>query len=406
MKKKELFLIAGLIIFGFVFQYFDSGDISFVKNCNSDHKSIRDKNHPHEFKDNFTFDAPVKSLVFDNPAGSVEFSPSPDEKISVELVKVIYHKDESKVEQFRNMVKIINRKEGEKAVIEIDPSDDEFPYTRVRTHFKIYIPKSTTLNVKNRFGNIIIDSSGTSLMVDGKFGDLRIKNIPSDISVINRFGETKISNISGKIELDLKFSQADVSGSSSIDCRISHSSLYLSNIKESSSVKIDGTHTKMILSEIRSDHIKIKNSHNMISLSDITTSELLITSRHCKIIADGLDSESIAIKNSYNKVRLKNLKGSSLNILLSHGDLDLSLKSMFKRIFVTNSYSDISLKIPGGTDPSLSMNTKYGDIANRSNLEISSVKAKYLTTFSRSGSGSEININTSYGDIVLSELPQ
>ena len=406
MKKKELFLIAGLIIFGFVFQYFDSGDISFIKSCNSDHKSIRDKNHPHEFIDDFTFDAPAKILIFDNPAGSVEISPSIDEKISVELVKIIYHKDESKVEQFRNMVNITNRKEGDKAIIEIDPSDDEFPYTRVRTHFKIFIPKSTTLNVKNRFGDISINGSGTSVIVDGKFGDVSIQNIPSDISIINRFGKTKISNISGKIELDLKFSQADVSGSSSIDCRISHSSLDLSDIKESSSVKIEGVHTKMRLSEIRSDLIKIKNSHNMISLSDITTGELLITSRHCKIIADGLDSESIAIKNSYNRVRLKNLKGTSLNVLLSHGDLDLSLKSMFKKIFVTNSYSDISLKIPGNTDPSLSMNTKYGDITNRSNLEISSVKAKYLTTFSRTGIGSEININTSYGDIVLSELPQ
>ncbi|MCK4889747.1 MAG: hypothetical protein KAS97_07435, partial [Candidatus Aminicenantes bacterium] len=247
MKKKELFLIAGLIIFGFVFQYFDSGDISFIKSCGSDHKSIRDKNHPHEFTDDFTFNVPVKTLVFDNPAGSVEISQSMDEKILVELVKIVYHKDESKVEQFRNMVNITNIKEGEKAIIEIDPSDDEFPYTRVRIHFKIYIPKSTTLNVKNRFGNISIDSSGTSLMVDGKFGDVSIKNIPSDISVINRFGKTKISNISGKIELDLKFSQADVSGSSSIDCRISHSSLDLSDIKESSSVKIKGVHTKMRL---------------------------------------------------------------------------------------------------------------------------------------------------------------
>ncbi len=406
MKKKEIFLIAGLIIFGFVFQYIDSGDISFIRSCNSDHRSIRDKNHPHEFIDSFSFDVPVKTLVFDNHAGSVEISPSIDEKISVELVKIVYHKDESKVEQFRNMVNITNRKEGDKATIEIDPSDDEYPYTRVRVHFKIYIPKAIKLNVKNRFGNISIDSSGTSLIVDGKFGDVSIKNITSDISVINRFGETKINNISGKIELDLKFSRADVSGSSSIDCRISHSSLDISDIKESSSVKIEGAHTKMILSEIKSEHIKIKNSHNMISLSDITTSELLITSRHCKIIADGLDSESIAIKSSYKKVRLKNLKGSSLNILLSHGDLDLSLKSMFKKIFVTNSYSDISLKIPGGTDPSISMNTKYGNITNRSNLEISSVEKKYLTTFSRIGSGSEININTSYGDIVLSELPQ
>lgn len=404
MKKKELFLIAGLIIFGFVFQYFDSGDISFIKSCSSDNKTIRDKNHPHQFTDNFVFDLPAKTLTFDNPAGSVKISPSTDGKISVELVKVIYHKDESKVERFNNMVKIINRKEGERAIIEVDPSDDEFPYTRVRTHFTIYIPKTTILRVKNRFGNISINSAGTSVNVDGKFGDVNIQNITSDISILNRFGKTKISDISGKIELDLKFSKANVSGSSSIDCRIAHSSLNLSDIKESRSIKIDGTHTKMIFSEIKSDHIKIKNSHNLISLTDITTKEFLITSRHCKIIADELYSDSIAIKNSHNKVRLKNLNGSSLNVLLSHGDLELSLKSMFKNIFITNSYSDISLKIPTGTDPSLSMNTKYGDITNRSNLEISAVKAKYLTTFSRSGKDSEININTSYGDIVLSEL--
>ncbi len=405
MKKKELYLVAGLIIFGFVFQYIDSGDISFLKNCSSDSKSIKDKNHPHEFSENFSFDGPVKTLVFDNPAGSVEISPSIDKRISVELVKVVYHKNESKVEQFKNMVKTINRKEGTKAIIETNPSDDEFPYARVRTHFKINIPKEITLKVKNRFGSIIIDRSDAPLEVDGKFGDVKIENIQSDVYIRNRFGKTTIRNISGRTELDLKYSRVDVSGSSSVFCRISHSSLDLSDIRESVSVEIEGVHTKMKLSEIRSDHIKIKNSHNLISLSDVITKEFLITSRHCKIIADNLSSESISIKNSYNKIRLRDLKGSSLNVLLTHGDLDLSLNSMFKRIFITNSYSDIALKIPGNTDPTISMNTKYGDISNRSNLEVSSVKSKYLTTFSRTGSGAEININTSYGDITLSEQP-
>lgn len=405
MKKKELFLIAGLIIFGFIFQYFDSGDISLLKGCNVDRKSIRDKNHPHEFAENFTFDMPSKELEFDNPAGSIEISPAIDGKIIVESVKIVYHKDNSKVKKYKNMVKIENGRDGDKAIIKVDSPGIEFPYTRVRVHFKISAPPETILSVKNRFGDISINGSGTSVKVDGKFSNVKVKNISSDINILNRFGSTVINNIKGKIELDLKFSSAEISGSSSLDCRIGHSSLNLSDIRESSSIKIEGSHTKLTLSDIISDQIKIKNSHNRINLSDITTKDLLITSRHCKINADILNSDSISIKNSHNSIRMKGLKGSTLNILLTHGDLHLSLVSMFEKVFVTNSYSDIKLAIPGGTNPSLSMNTKYGEITNRTALDIHSVKAKYLTTFSRKGISSEININTSYGDITLSENP-
>ncbi|MCK5220836.1 MAG: DUF4097 family beta strand repeat protein, partial [Candidatus Aminicenantes bacterium] len=362
MKKKELFLIGGLIIFGFIFQYFDSGDISFIKGCNVNKNSIRDKSYPHEFTENFTFDLPAKGLEFDNPAGSVEISPAIDGKIKIESVKIVYHKNDSKVEKYKNMVKIEKGINGDKGIIKTGFEGEEFPYSRVRVHFKISVPPATILTVKNRFGDISIDSSGTSVKVDGKFGAVNIKNISSDINVLNRFGKTRISNIKGKIELDLKFSEAEVTGSSSIDCRISHSSLNLSDIRESNSIKIEGAHTKLTFSDINSDLIKIKDSHSRINLSDINAKELLITSRHCNIDTDNLNSDSISIKNSYNSIRMKNLNGSTLNILLSHGNLQLSLSSMFKKIFITNSYSDIKLAIPDGTNPSLSMNTKYGDI--------------------------------------------
>lgn len=403
MKKKEIFLIGGIILFGLVFQYFDSGNISFVKGCSSDTKALKDKSHPHEFKENFTFKNSAEELSFNNDAGSVEISPSTDGLISVESVKIVYHKDESGVRKYRDRVEIRNEFEGAKAVVRTISNGGEFPYTRVRTHFRIFIPGNTRLTIKNRFGNIKVDNAGSEINIDGKFGDLSISNISSGINIKNRFGKTNISDIKGKIELDAKFSEVEVTGSSAIDCRIGHSILYISDIKESKSIKIEGAHTKIELSEIESDQIKIKNSHNHIRLGTITTKDFLLTSRHCSITADELNSDSISIKNSHNTIRLKNIKGKELNVLLSNGDLKVSLNSMFETIFVTNSYSDIFLTIPGGTNPAISLNTKYGDIKNRTGLDLSTVKAKYLTTFSREGEDSRININTSYGDITLRE---
>ncbi len=403
MNKKEILLIAGLIIFGLLLQYFDSGDIAFIKSCSNDIRSIRDKGHPHEFPGSFTFDNQVKKFEFDNPAGSIDISPSSKKRIYIETVKIVYHKDQSEIERLKNIVKIKKHETMDKAVIKVYSKESRFPYNRVRVKFKVFLPAATILKIRNRFGNINIDNAGTSITVDGKFGDIKIKNIDGDINVISRFGETNISDISGSIGLDLKYSNAEISNSSSLNCKVSHSSLSLSDFNKGNSIKIDGVHTKIKLSDIKSDLIKIKNSHNRIDLSDIMTKELLITSRHCKINGNRLNSESISIKNSFNKIILKELNGSKLNILLKHGNLYLSLGSMFKKVFITNSYSDITLFIPSGSDPVLSLNSKYGDIINRTDLKINSIKEKYLTTFSRIGDGSDININTSYGDIVLKE---
>ncbi len=403
MKKKELFLIGGLILFGLIFQYFDSGNISFVNGCSSDTNKLKDKSHPHEFKDSFTFGNSADELIFDNHAGSVEISPSSDGQISVQSVKIVYHKDDSSVQKYRDKVEIRNEMEGTKAIIRTITNGEDFPYTRVRTHFRIFLPENSRLRIKNRFGNIKVENAGREINIDGKFGDLTVSKISSGISIINRFGKTRISDIKGKIELDVKFSDTEVKGASTIDCRIGHSTLYISDIKDSKSINIEGSQTKMEFSEIESDQIKIKNSHNRISMNNISTKEFLLTSRHCNIYADNLNSDSISIKNSHNPIRLKNISGNSLNVLLSNGDLKVSLSSMFESIFVTNSYSDISLTIPAGTDPSISLNTKYGDITNNTGLDLSAIKAKYLTTFSREGNNSQININTSYGDISFSE---
>jgi len=403
MKKKELFLVGGLILFGLIFQYFDSGEITFVRGCNAGSKTLKDKDHPHEFRSDFTFPDPLEELVFQNHAGSVEISAAENDFISVEAVKIVYHRDESKVRKYADQVEIRNEIEGNKAVIKTVIHEDDFPYPRVRTHFKIFIPGDTRLSVTNRFGDIRVDKAGTLVAIDGKFGDLEISNISSDISIINRFGRTKISDITGKTELDIKFSDTEAERISSIDCRAGHSTLYITDIQESKAVKIEASHTKIELDHVVTGQIRIKDSHQRIGLNSVSAKDFQLTARHCRIVAKNLNSRSIAIKNSHNSIKLTDITGDALNVLLSHGNLRVSLKSEFKSVFVTNSYSDISLGIPETTDPSISLNTKYGDITNHTGLDLNITKARYLTTFSREGKDSTVNINTSYGDIALTK---
>ncbi len=403
MKKKELFLIVGLILFGFIFQYFDSGKITFLENCNSSNISISDKNHPHEFTKNFTYEHPLKSIRIDNQAGGIKIFPSSDNKTSVQSVKIVYHADSSKVKKYKESVMIKSKISDNKVVLRSKSSKDDFPYKRVRTFFTVYVTANTKIEIKNRLGNINIENINGSVRINEKFGDIKINNVNSDISIINKFGNTEIKKISGKTELDLEFSKAEIEEINSLDCKISHSSLYLSDIGRSDSINIKGAHTRLILKNVNSDQIKIKDSHNKIEISKVNTREFIVSSRHCKIKAYKLNSDSISIKNSFNRIKLVDVSGKKLNILLSHGDLYASFVSMFDNIFITNSFSDIHLKIPSGKDPTLSMNTKYGIIKNETGLEIVSTKNKHLTTFSKKGTDFEININTSYGDITLSE---
>jgi archaellum component FlaF (FlaF/FlaG flagellin family) len=49
MKRKEIFLIVVLIIFGLLYQLYKTGEEEVFEGCSTDSKYLLDKNHPHEF---------------------------------------------------------------------------------------------------------------------------------------------------------------------------------------------------------------------------------------------------------------------------------------------------------------------------------------------------------------------
>ncbi len=402
MKRKDFFLIVSLILAGIVFQYFDSGEISFIKGCNIEKITLKDKKFPNKFKEIISIPEGIKKLSLINPAGSIEVVPSNDNTVTIEIDKIVYHKNKQRAKELHNLIKI-NKINGDKTTIRVLPNDDEFPFDRVRVFFKLYIPVNISLDLRNRVGDIAVKGMEGPISINEKFGNISLNDIKSSVTIFSRFGDVNIKKILGQVELDTKFSKVNISNFKSLDCRIGHSSMYLKDSMKEERIIIDGSHAKLNLNKINANQIKIKNSHNRISLSEITTEELILLSKNCKIKVNNLSTEICSIKNSYGKVILDDIKGVELNILLSNGNLDITLAEMFKQIYITNSNSDISMKIPLNSNPTLTITAKYGKVINKTKLNIRSVIEKYYSVFTREGDNTEINIKTDYGDIKLSE---
>ncbi|MEN8152510.1 MAG: DUF4097 family beta strand repeat-containing protein [Acidobacteriota bacterium] len=401
MKKKEILLIAALIIFGFVYHFFESGEIAFIKSGNENSKKIIDRNHPNFFTNDLVFSESILSLKIINPAGEISVEPSIDKRTTVEITSVIYHKDKKKIEELKSQYSLKKTEVSGKGIIEVIKGENTFPYKRVRINFKIRIPKEIEIKLYNRFGNIVIKGTGKNIYIDEKFGDIQIEDIESKLKILSLHGNINLSNIKGDINLITKLTKTEIEGAGNIECKANLATLIISDIPQSKKIDINGEHTKMIFSGINSEQIRIGNSHQLVRIENSKAESITITARNCRIISDTINVNELIVKNSQNRVRLEKISGKDISVLLKHGNLVISPDRNIENINILNSYSNIKVNLPREIDPGFNLSTKYGEIVNNTKFDFNTIKERYKLTLTRTGTIPQIVINNSYGKIIL-----
>ena len=99
----------------------------------------------------------------------------------------------------------------------------DFDKSNVQINYTIYLPLNVSLNITNRFGDVILENFNGRLMTDVQHGDMWINQNLTNATVNMKYGKLKTKSISfGNItlknaELDLKNSQNLVLNSSGSD---------------------------------------------------------------------------------------------------------------------------------------------------------------------------------------------
>ncbi|MCP5054701.1 MAG: DUF4097 domain-containing protein [bacterium] len=419
MKKRDLILVALVLAFGVGYNSFKDGDIRFFSGgCSFDNRSLRDRDHPNSFQQQELRYAnrEIKEIEIDNAAGTILVVKSGDENILVEREIRVYHKKKERAREIEKEIDIKVTAPGEdgKLKLAVEPGDS-FPYTRARVFFKVSIPETVKLDLWNRYGNVSIDGSGKDILVNGKYGDLSVKHVDTPVKLRHRHGKVNIRSVRGRVELSARHSRISINEVNALELDCAHSRVFVNGVEKethikkisysrlkvenSDSLRTAGRHTKVEVKNIKNG-VKLSNSHNSVTLEDIT-GDVSIKANHCRIRLARIDAGDIVIRNKYNHVRLEDIDTKNLDVLLSHGNLNVDIHSVKDRINIKNRHSTIRLSYPKSIHPGFNIDLNYGKIINHTPEQFTVITQRHRVRMNSMETGPGVVIDNTYGDVYL-----
>ncbi|MDR0795561.1 MAG: hypothetical protein LBE79_05820 [Tannerella sp.] len=169
------------------------------------------------------------------------------------------------------------------------------------TNYTIVAPKSVTLNLVNKFGNIHVENVIKPMNVNLEFGDLEANSL-ADVTIENKHGNITI-NTCNDLKLNCSFSK----------------------------IKIG-----------KSNRMKVESKHDGFQIGTIT---------------------DLDIKTSFTTIRIDNLEDSFVGAEFNHGTLDISnISPRFSRIKVDSNFSTIKLGLDNRHSFKANIHTQFSGI--------------------------------------------
>lgn len=430
MKKRDIFIVVCLIAFGFIHHTIDSGDFGFVffEGCHIRTRTMVDRGYPNDYKQNdIVYPAgetgSIKTLLLRNPAGSIQVKKTLEPSLRIETTVRIYHRTRSKADSLSRDIEIKNYIDQEKGECWVNVlPDEDFPYSRVRVHFILYVPEGIHLDLDNRYGDIRMDEGANPLNIQIRYGNLELGHLTAPVKISHREGRLVLHDIAGKIELACRYSRVHVKDAEELlvtECshakvlfervkktttfeRASYSTI---NVTDSGGLTINGRHSPMKFINIQGA-VSIRNNYEPVRLENIN-GDVVIETRACSLNLDNIVAGSMVIKNSYKNTRMQRIDTKNLDIVLTNGDLDVSLDRIEERLTIKNRHSRIELSIPENLEPLFTLELRYGDLFNQTGWEFNVAKARERLSAQSQGEKPMIIINNEYGDMTLKKhLPR
>jgi hypothetical protein len=437
MRKREIIIVLAVIAFGIIFNAIKSGDfdIRFHNGISGVSWQLKDKSFPNNFDREEIRFSQVEKLEICNIAGDivVEKADVVNDETSESNVRIIpsiriYHRDKKEAREIEKIIKFktieedisadnTQDKPGHKKIkIDVN-STDEFPLRRVRINFKLVIHENVQLDLRNKYGDMVIDGCGENISLEGKYGDITVKHVDSAVKIQHKNGRVVLTDIQNSIQLSSRNSRIRVSNVADLklDCYLANADIsqvenqvnienaaYSTIVMEKGNeVSIDGRHTKIKLTDIK-NNVRIKNSHHAITLRKIT-GNIHINANNCKINLDRITSSDVVIKNAHNYVNIDKISADNVDILMKSGDLDIDFDQIKEKINIKNRHSKVTLIYPSSINPVFDIQAKYGSITNRTSGDLAILKERgQESAASNYREGKPIiTINTTYGDILL-----
>ncbi len=412
MKKREIFLVIALVLFGVIYQAVEKGKVRFAGDFSfySDERKLKGSRFS-EFPEAEKLFSEVERVTIENPAGEIIVNRSQDGQVHLIPLLRVYYKDKSDVEELRQRIAVKADLIGKELNVSVRHSSP-FPYQRLRVLLRLLLPDEATLSVSNQEGDVIIKDVGNVILVRQQNGSLYLENTRSRLDLQLRNGNANLKNIAAHAKIVASHGNILIENAVSLGLVGKHGDCTLRNVEQEAviehsfgklvldgagKVEIDARHCRIHARNIKGGAI-ISNRFDMTVLEDVS-GDVRLSSRSSKTELRRASAGNVVIENSYADTRIEDFSGNSLDVLIKNGNLELAVGSVADRINIQSQHAELNLAFGVLADPTFNIRTRHGRITVESPLELDSYVENEVRFANRVGQKPEILINNSYGDV-------
>ena len=348
MRAKEIILLIFIILAGVVFYHVRTGKLEDIGFFIDDHFFFATEEFIYEEYQEIEPPFPSRFQVI-NAYGDIDIMGTDEENITITFWKYIRRTNEEKAKDVSEIIEMTVDKNTHQ--VTLSTNRDKIRRKNFETHFKVFLPKSMDVQVKNSFGLVKTSSVGNT-DITNRHGEIIASDISGELILKNSYRDVEVDNVKSDLHLESKHSKiyiGDVKGTAQIST--GYGKIRMEDISQA--VKAIGPHTE-IFGQNLSGPVEIENSYNKIVLYDVGPTK--ITGHHSKVEVDGAQ-DYLDIKDNYSKIEVDNLHGS---FLVDGKNLDVYGKTIIgPEISITSSHRNVKLyEFSGKTTISLS----HGDV--------------------------------------------
>ncbi|MFQ5694518.1 MAG: DUF4097 family beta strand repeat-containing protein [Terriglobia bacterium] len=332
----------------------------------------------YEFSEELTQEvAPPTTLNIRNGNGDIELVAGEDNQLRLQARKRVCAASESEAEELADNIDPLleNTAEGWRF-----RWSSEGSASFVRADLEVVVPRTTSLRLSSRQGDIRVSGIQGSVRVEPDDGDARVEDIEGDVVVEIRRGEAYISEVTGRVELEGRGGEIQlrrIGGATTVRgeffgpihlASIAGPTTFNSRRTEFSAPRIDGEFT------LDSDELTLRRVPGDVTLH----------TRNYEIEAEDIGGE----------LRIENRNGP---VVIRAAQPPTSL------IQIENRRGDIVLYLPPASGFRISAATRRGEIESEfSGLEPRRRNGREYTLEGTHGNGrADIRLNTDRGNIEL-----
>jgi DUF4097 and DUF4098 domain-containing protein YvlB len=429
MKFREVLLVVVLILAGFVFYQFKTGNWNVDGDWGWDGFGAFSREYAAE--ETRTIEAPLPPVLeVENGHGWVEVRGADQGTIQLTFKKVAWRRTEEEAKAIVNRLKYTLTTAADR--LTLATNRDEFSRRNFETAFVLTVPRTMIVRVINSYGSVRIDGVaeasavnrngevfasdiGGACRLETSYDDIDVQRVAGECRIENRNGDVRAGSVQGDLWVETSYAHVDVADAGG-KADIRGSNVEVDARRVAGAVTVDTTYEKVYLADIGPTVITARNtaveadgvrgdlevhtSYEAIQVRGVQ-GDLLVAANNAAVTADGIGGGTIDVTTSYEKVDLSRFS-AEVRVSCRNGSVTLAPLDLKHGMDVRTEYGEITLAWPDGETARLEAQSKGGTVhwglAERPDVDQSN-GTSLVKAFTANAAAPLIYLSTRYNDV-------